>query len=132
MNELAITLKKLRESKNMTIKELSERAKVGNGTIGDIETGRSKSSIKTLEKLSKAMLLNSEERNLLFASVIPNDVSKNLVNFTSKEKTQLEQVMSTAQHFFNDEMVSEEDKKKLSDSLLELFFDSKNKNKRTK
>ena len=132
MNELAITLKKLRESKNMTIKELSERAKVGNGTIGDIETGRSKSSIKTLEKLSKVMLLNSEERNLLFASVIPNDVSKNLVNFTSKEKTQLEQVMSTAQHFFNDEMVSEEDKKKLSDSLLELFFDSKNKNKRTK
>ena len=55
MNELAITLKKLRESKNMTIKELSERAKVGNGTIGDIETGRSKSSIKTLEKLSKAI-----------------------------------------------------------------------------
>ena len=131
MNELAITLKKLRESKNMTIKELSEKANVGNGTIGDIETGRSKSSIKTLEKLSKAMLLNAEERNLLFASVIPNDVSINLV-FTNREKAQLEQVMSTAQHFFNDEMVSEEDKKKLSDSLLELFFDSKNKNKRNK
>ena len=132
MNELAITLKMLREGKNMTIKELAEKSKVGNGTIGDIESGKNKSTVKTLEKLSKAMSLNSEERNLLFSTVIPADISRNLKKLTSREKSQLEEVMSTAQHFFNDENVTEDDKKKLYDSLQELYFDAKSKNKREK
>ncbi len=132
MNELAITLKMLREGKNMTIKELAEKSKVGNGTIGDIESGKNKSTVKTLEKLSKAMSLNSEERNLLFSTVIPADISRNLKKLTSREKSQLEEVMSTAQHFFNDENVTEDDKKKLYDSLQELYFDAKSKNKRKK
>ena len=132
MNELAITLKMLRECKNMTIKELAEKSKVGNGTIGDIESGKNKSTVKTLEKLSKAMSLNSEERNLLFSTVIPADISRNLKKLTSREKSQLEEVMSTAQHFFNDENVTEDDKKKLYDSLQELYFDAKSKNKREK
>ena len=78
------------------------------------------------------MSLNSEERNLLFSTVIPADISRNLKKLTSREKSQLEEVMSTAQHFFNDENVTEDDKKKLYDSLQELYFDAKSKNKREK
>ena len=55
MSTTAIVLKKLRESRNLTIVQLAELAGVGKGTVGDIETGKSKSTIKTLEKLSKAL-----------------------------------------------------------------------------
>ena len=67
MNNLGITLKKLRERRNMTIIQLAQLAGIGKGTVGDIETGKNKSTIKTLEKISKALNLNENERSELFA-----------------------------------------------------------------
>ncbi|MCF0161397.1 MAG: helix-turn-helix domain-containing protein [Fusobacterium necrophorum] len=78
--EIRILLKKLRESRNLTIKELSEKAKVGNGTIGDIESGRNTPRKTTLEKLAKALNLNSDERVELFATLVPLDVSKKIIS----------------------------------------------------
>lgn len=129
MSELGITLKKLRESKNLTIKELAKKAGISNGTVGDIETGRNKSSIKTIEKLSKALELNENERELLFASFMPKDIGRKL---TKREKVQLDEVLNSANHFFNDESYDDETKEKLLLSLQELFFDAKTKNKRKK
>lgn len=126
MSELGITLKKLRESKNLTIAELSKKSGVGNGTIGDIETGKNKSTIKTIEKLSKAMGLSKEERELLFSAFMPADIGRKL---TKREKVQLEDVLSSANYFFNDESYSEETKEKLLLSLQQLFYDAKAKNK---
>lgn len=80
------------------------------------------------KKIEKLKNLEKKRRETIGGSSELDKFSK----LTKRDHIQLEQVMSTAQHFFNDEMVSEEDKKKLSDSLLELFFDSKNKNKRNK
>ena len=40
MNNLGITLKKLREKRNMTIVQLAQLAGIGKGTVGDIETGK--------------------------------------------------------------------------------------------
>ena len=57
MESTAIVLKKLRESRNLTIVQLAQLAGVGKGTVGDIETGKNKSTIKTLEKISKALKL---------------------------------------------------------------------------
>ena len=129
MSELGIMLKKLRESKDLTIKELANKAKISNGTVGDIETGRNKSSIKTIEKLSQALELNEKERELLFASFMPKDIGKKL---TKRDKKQLSEIIDSVDYFFNDESISEEDKKKLYDSLQELYFDAKSRNKRKK
>ena len=74
MESTAIVLKKLRESRNLTIVQLAELAGVGKGTVGDIETGKNKSTIKTLEKISKALKLTEEERGELFSSFVPKDI----------------------------------------------------------
>lgn len=53
METLGITLKKLRESRNLTITELAAKAGLGRGTIGDIETGKNKSTIATVDTFLK-------------------------------------------------------------------------------
>ncbi|MCQ9627808.1 helix-turn-helix domain-containing protein [Cetobacterium somerae] len=70
MEPLSIVLKKLRESKSLTIEELARRANIGKGTVGDIETGRSNSTAKTLTKISKALNLSEHENSLLFNSFL--------------------------------------------------------------
>ncbi|MEG0236834.1 MAG: S24 family peptidase [Cetobacterium sp.] len=79
MELLSIVLKKLRESRNLTIEELAKKANIGKGTVGDIETGRSNSTIKTLEKISKALNLSTNEEAKLFGSFFK---TKNIPNKT--------------------------------------------------
>jgi XRE family transcriptional regulator len=129
MNNLGLMLKKLRESKGFTIKELAEKAGISNGTVGDIESGRNGSTIKTIEKLAKALGLNKNERELLFSAFMPVDIGRKL---SKKERVQFDDVINSASYFFNDESYDEQTKEKLLFSLQELFFDAKNKNKRKK
>lgn len=53
MDTLNITVKKLRESRGMTQIQLAEKAHVGSGTIGEIESGKRRCTIKTLDKIVK-------------------------------------------------------------------------------
>ena len=85
MNTTAIVLKKLRESRNLTITELAAKAGLGRGTIGDIETGKNKSTIATVDTLSKALGLNKKEREQIFASMLPKDIGKRLLGDHSDE-----------------------------------------------
>ena len=85
MKTLGITLKKLRESRNLTIAELATKAGLGRGTIGDIETGKNKSTIATIDTLSKALELSKKERERLFASMLPKDIGSRLLGDDSNE-----------------------------------------------
>ena len=85
MKTLGITLKKLRESRNLTIAELATKAGLGRGTIGDIETGKNKSTIATIDTLSKALELSKKERERLFASMLPKDIGSRLLGDNSNE-----------------------------------------------
>lgn len=135
--ELALLLKKYRESRNLSIKQLSQLAGVGNGTIGEIERGKNKSRPATLEKLSKALKLTSEERERLFSCLVPKDIGKKIIEasdprvleLNKRELSQFEKTMEEASLFFNDETVSEEDKQKMVLAISKLFFESKEKNK---
>ena len=135
--ELALLLKKYRESRNLSIKQLSQLAGVGNGTIGEIERGKNKSRPATLEKLSKALKLTSEERERLFSCLVPKDIGKKIIEASAprvlelnkRELSQFEKTMEEASLFFNDETVSEEDKQKMVLAISKLFFESKEMNK---
>ena len=72
--KLAITLKKLREKRNLSIMALAEISGLGNGTIGNIERGASNGRVSTLEIISKALNLNKQEREELFNCIVPDDV----------------------------------------------------------
>ena len=135
--ELALLLKKYRESRNLSIKQLSQLAGVGNGTIGEIERGKNKSRPATLEKLSKALKLTPEERERLFSCLVPKDIGKKIIDASNprvlelnkRELSQFEKTMEEASLFFNDETVSEEDKQKMVLAISKLFFESKEMNK---
>lgn len=134
MENLGIILKKFRESRELTIIELAEKAGIGKGTVGDIETGKSNGSIKTLEKISQALKLNPIEREKLFTAFMPSDIRRKLsdsriVYLNKKELSQYEKTINEASLFFNDENISEEDKQKLLMAMNEMFFTSKKINK---
>jgi phage repressor protein C with HTH and peptisase S24 domain len=80
--KLGIVLKKLREEKGYTIKQLSEKTGISNGNLGDIERGKIEAPRrKTLEKISEALRLNKEEKEALFLGLIPDELKKNNFNF---------------------------------------------------
>ena len=129
MNKLSVIVKKLRENRKMTQLELAEKSSLGSGTIGDIESGKNKARTTTLEKIAKALDLNTDERRELFASTLPQDID---IKLNKREKVQYDEFMNQATLMFNDESISEEDKEKLFRSLQEVFFETKiaNKNKK--
>lgn len=132
MGKLAIVLKQLRESKNMTLEELAKKSGVGRGTIGDIETGKNKSTVKTLGKLAAAMELTKEEKNKLDSAFLGRNIAEvdpRVLSLNKRELSQYEKTMEEASLFFNDETVSEEDKQKMVLAISKLFFESKEMNK---
>nr|DAS68053.1 MAG TPA: Helix-turn-helix XRE-family like protein [Caudoviricetes sp.] len=138
MESTAIVLKKLRESRNLTIVQLAQLAGVGKGTVGDIETGKNKSTIKTLEKISKALKLTEEERGELFSSFVPKDIGVKILKnplykeLNSRGKKQFEDIIEQSVLMFNDETISEEDKEKVLMAIQSAFFDAKKKNQKKK
>lgn len=138
MESTAIVLKKLRESRNLTIVQLAQLAGVGKGTVGDIETGKNKSTIKTLEKISKALKLTEEERGELFSSFVPKDIGVKILKnplykeLNSRGKKQFEDIIEQSALMFNDETISQEDKEKVLIAIQDAFFDAKKKNQKKK
>ena len=116
MTKLSIVLKQLRESKNITIEDLAKKAGIGKGTVGDIETDRNKSTVKTLNKISIALELTSEEKNLLDSAFLGRKVTEvtdsRVINLNRKDRFKLEDILSESSLFFNDEKITSEDKKK--------------------
>lgn len=138
MAELGIILKKMREKRDLTIIKLAELSGVGQGTIGDIERGKIKrGSMKTLEKLSKALKLNEEERNEFFSILVPKDIGAKIITpqykaLDKKGRMQLSDLLEETTLMFNDESIKEEDKEKILMAIQSAFFIAKEKNKRKK
>lgn len=133
MEKLSIVLKKLRESRNITIIKLAELSGVGNGTIGDIERGKSNGSKKSLEKISNALKLTAKEKDELYSAYLGRNVDSSLddrvLQLSKKDLSKYEKVINEASLFFNDENSSDEDKQKVMMAINEMFFRSKEINK---
>lgn len=134
--KLSIVLKQLRESRGLTIMKLAELTGLANGTIGDMETGKSNGSKKSLSKIAEALKLTVEERGILDSAFLGRDVigseDPRVNQLNKKERMQFEDLMKENALFFNDENISEEDKEKLFDALQDAFFTVKVLNKRKK
>lgn len=134
MENYALLIKKFREDRGLSQKQLAEKAGVGSGTIGDIERGDRKGKISTLDKIAKALNLTKEEKNRLDNAFMGRDITSafndpRVEKLNKKEKSQYEKTMDEAALFFNDENISEEDKQKLVWAMNEMFFMSKQINK---
>lgn len=76
MDTLGIAVKKLREDKGYTQLQLAKKAGIGSGTLGDIETGKNKSTVKTIDKIAKALELNPQEKLKLDEAFLGRRIQK--------------------------------------------------------
>ncbi|MCF2612306.1 MULTISPECIES: helix-turn-helix domain-containing protein [Fusobacterium] len=132
---LSLVLKELRNSRGLTIKKLSELSGVGNGTIGDIESGKSRGSQKTLDILSETLKLTKKERNRLDSAFLGRNIvfdTDKTCNLSKNQRIELNDFLQDAILYFQNEKISDEDKAKLFESLQEAYFEIKLANKRRK
>ena len=132
---LSLVLKELRNSRGLTIKKLSELSGVGNGTIGDIESGKSRGSQKTLDILSETLKLTKKERKRLDSAFLGRNIvfdTDKTCNLSKNQRIELNDFLQDAILYFQNEKISDEDKAKLFESLQEAYFEIKLANKRSK
>lgn len=134
MNNYGILIKKLREERGLSQNELAKKAEIGNGTIGDIERGARTGKKSTLDKIAKALNLTKEERIKLDNAFMGREINilqdERVAQLNKRELSQYEKAMNEASLFFNDEATSEADKQKLLMAMNEMFFLSKEINKK--
>ena len=135
--KLGELLKNEREKRGWTLRQTENKLKSKNieyshTSIKRLENGENeKIPIKVLSALSDFFSLNKIDIfNLAGASLNVED--EKIEKLTKREKMQLDEILNSDNFYYNDKNVSEEDKKKLHDTLQEIFFDAKAKNKRKK
>lgn len=85
MKNLAITLKLLREKREISMEELAIKAKVSKGIIGEIERDKTRSTVKTLNKIAIALNLTKEEKNELDNAFLGREIKKDYVTEQLKD-----------------------------------------------
>ena len=104
--------------------------KYAESSLSRYENGITESiKAEVLKGISEILGLNLVEMYKL-AGLLNEGEDVRVAKLSRREKVQLDEVMNSAAYFFNDASVSDEDKKRLHDTLQELFFDAKMKNKR--
>ena len=128
-------IKETRLQKNIARDKISELLKqkgikYAESSLSRYENGITESiKAEVLKGISEILGLNLVEMYKL-AGLLNEGEDVRVAKLSRREKVQLDEVMNSAAYFFNDASVSDEDKKRLHDTLQELFFDAKMKNKR--
>lgn len=85
METLAVTLKILREKRGLSMEQLAEKAKVSKGIIGEIERNKTRSSVKTLNKIAEALELTPIEKTKLDDAFLGRETKKDYIVEQLKE-----------------------------------------------
>lgn len=110
-------IKLRRKELGLTLKQVADQVGVGESTVRKWETGLIE-NMRTdkIELLSKALKMNPLE-------IIGIEVKKK-PELNKKEELDFDKFVNGATYYFNDDKISDEDKKKLADSLQDIFITS--------
>lgn len=132
-------IKRYRKNHNITVAQLAEKIGVSQVFLTKIENEQKKISVRVLKNL-KNILSESEYKQLIdyenfIKTPLPiryeleklKQLEKLKGELLTEEKDMLEfqQFIKSATLFFNNEQIQDEDKKKLIDALIEIFYDAK-------
>ena len=130
-------IKETRLQKNIARDKISELLKIrgikyAESSLSRYENGITESiKAEVLKGISEILGLDVIEMYKLAGLLNENEDIK-FAKLNKRERNQFNEIQKGEDYFFNDKNVSDEDKKKLYDSLQELYFDAKMKNKRKK
>ena len=122
-------LKERRLELGLTLDEVAKKVGVSKATVSRWETGE----IENMRRDRIAALAKVLKVDPNFILEIDFDKNDPISQLSKKEKFEYDKFMESATYFFNDENVSDEDKKKFSDALQNAFVTAlmqKNKNKK--
>lgn len=128
------------KTKNYKIEYISEILKVPLSTVGAYKAGNRIPKDEFVEKFITTFNIGKEEGDRIkrlaaldrTPEIIKKELDPKLTKLTKRERLQYEELLNQNALFFNDESISEEDKKKMVDALTEAFYAIKKSNKRTK
>lgn len=141
------------EQARINVTELAKKLGISQAYVSYVRNGTKTASKKFIEKLTNAYPTLECKKEKLFEMLENDKNMEKLQNIekkkqevlsnveimdpsgkklTKRERMQLNEVIGSANYFFNDETVDFEDKEKLILTLQELFFDAKKKNKSKK
>ncbi|WP_274964150.1 helix-turn-helix domain-containing protein [Tepidanaerobacter syntrophicus] len=125
-------VKKLRAEKQVSQKAVADAIGVDRTTYNKYETGKSQPDFETIKKLADYfgvsvdyLLGRTDIRN----PYIPDEYAKNH-KITKRDLEQYEDFVEHIGAFFMDNEIAEEDKEKLFRDISELFWESKEINKK--
>ena len=130
-------IKETRLQKKIARDKISELLKIrgikyAESSLSRYENGITESiKAEVLKGISEILGLDVIEMYKL-AGLLNENEDIRFAKLNKRERDQFNEIRKGADYFFNDKNVSDEDKKKLYDSLQELYFDAKMKNKRKK
>lgn len=129
--EFGKSLKKLRESKGYSLRQLSIKSGVSYGQIAKIENGtRGTPKPKTIEKLAKGLGV-SYDYLMELAGYVENDNPDNADKPDKPERPiELTEFLKNANVLFHGQPLTEQDKQRVEDVLTALFFDALNRRKK--
>lgn len=104
--ELRILLKQLRESKDITIKELSKKSGVNASTISEIERGANKTRVSTIEKICLGLNASREEREDFFLTLVPKDIKKKFIELRENSLLARYQKLEKEEQIIIDNMIN--------------------------
>ena len=122
-------LKERRLELGLTLDEVAKKVGVSKATVSRWETGEIE-NMRRDRIAALAKVLKVDPNFILEIDFNKNDPISQL---SKKEKFEYDKFMESATYFFNDETVSDEDKKKFSDALQNAFVTAlmqKNKKKK--
>lgn len=127
METIGERIKKLRERKDLTQKELAKKVDITGATLSRYENDLRVPRAQILSRLSEALDTTSD---YILTGYIPEDASEQ--GFTRRDISEYDAFIQTASAFFMDDEVAEEDKEALFRDISELFWRAKEKSQRDK
>lgn len=142
-SEFSKFLKKYMEAHDYKLEAFADKVGYSFGLISHYINDRRSPSYKFIKAFFKKFPLTEEEKievlNILKKDKLPEEIMEleNINNAMYKTldkrgRTQLSDLLQETTLMFNDESISEDDKKKILDAITDAFYDAKAKNKRTK
>ena len=118
-------IKRLRNNRNLTLRQLEIKSGVSNSYLSQLENGkRGIPSPDILKKLSLPLGVPYQEL-MAAAGYLPDDIM-----VTKGDIKQYDKFVEHAQKFFSNDEIDQEDKEKIFRDITELFWDAKDKNKK--
>lgn len=142
-SEFSKFLKKYMDNHDYKLEAFADKVGYSFGLISHYINDRRSPSWKFIKEFFKKFPLTEDEKievlNILKKDKLPEEIVEleNINNpmyrtLNKKGRMQLNDLVQETSLMFNDESISEDDKKKMLDAITDAFYDAKAKNKRTK